>query len=254
MRTRCESSTHLVRVGRISPGLGYCSQQAISQFTAALDFVFLPLVSDRLRIYSGDGTSAEISVAAPGGHLTRGDSMDGRDQGADQFLDGAAHQLGWLHLAFALVMSIVVTYDTTNQQATWWSRVRPWAMVAWMFTLYSTLGRLSIEAVGTDTFDSVLARIDGRLFGFDPSREIQRFLTPSRVEVFAVAYAWFIPYIHLALFLNLESRGGENHERFLTAWTLLYTLSYLGYLFVPAFGPTPFRSNMVTRNCKAVIF
>ena len=152
----------------------------------------------------------------------------------------AAHEMGWLHVAFALVMSVVVAYDAAKRQATWWSRIRPWAMVAWMFTLYSTLGRLSVEAVGKDTFDPMLAQIDHALFGFDPSHEIQRFLTRGRVEFFAVAYAWFIPYVHLALFFNLESCAGENRERFLTAWTLLYAMSYLGYLFVPAFGPVAF--------------
>ncbi|HVU86096.1 MAG TPA: phosphatase PAP2 family protein [Pirellulales bacterium] len=152
----------------------------------------------------------------------------------------AAQRLGGLHFVFALVMSCVVAVDAGRRHATWWSRIRPWAMVAWIFTLYSTLGRLSVEAVGTDTFDPVLSRIDIAIFGFDPSFEIQRFLTPGRIEAFALAYAWFIPYIHLALFFNLEARAGANREQFLTAWTLLYTLSYLGYLFVPAFGPVAF--------------
>jgi hypothetical protein len=151
-----------------------------------------------------------------------------------------AQELGWLHAAFAVFMTGVVAYDTSKRQTSWWSLVRPWAIVAWMFTLYSTLGRLGVAAVGDQTFDSVLARIDEALLGFDPSYEVQRYLTPRRVELFAIAYAWFIPYIHLALFLNLESRGGENRERFLTGWTLLYALSYLGYLFVPAFGPAAF--------------
>ena len=126
-------------------------------------------------------------------------------------------------------------------------------MVAWIFTLYSTIGRLSVAAVGTETFDPVLSHIDCTLLGFDPSREIQRFLTPGRVEAFAVAYAWFIPYIHLALFFNLESRGGENRERFLTAWTLLYAVSYLGYLFVPAFGPARFRSSTTTPTRRRLL-
>jgi hypothetical protein len=152
----------------------------------------------------------------------------------------AANELGWLNAVFAALMSSIVAFDIAKRHATWWSRIRPWAIVAWMFTLYSILGRLGIEAAGQHTFDAALAKIDRSLFGFDPGNEVQRFLTPARVELFAAIYACFIPYIHLSLFLNLEARGGENRDRFLTAWTLLYAVSYLGYLFVPAMGPAAF--------------
>ena len=49
------------------------------------------------------------------------------------------------------------------------------------------VGRLGAAAVDGHTFDAILAQIDNTMLGFDPSHEVQRFLTPTRVEVFAAA-------------------------------------------------------------------
>jgi hypothetical protein len=131
----------------------------------------------------------------------------------------------------------LVRYDRSS----WVQLARPALTVAVIFTCYTTLGWLGVEAFSFRA-DAALAAIDRWLFGVDPSLALEPYLTPGRVEFFSFAYGAFIPYINITIALNCLGRPPLERDQFLTGWVFLYSISYLGYLFVPAHGPVVFQA------------
>jgi hypothetical protein len=86
--------------------------------------------------------------------------------------------------------------------------VRALVTTAVIFTCYTTLGKLGIEAMPC-TADQWLSRIDNAMFGFDPSLALQPYQNWGSVEFFAFFYSAFIPYINLSLLLNCLGRPND---------------------------------------------
>jgi hypothetical protein len=57
------------------------------------------------------------------------------------------------------------------------------------------------------------------------------------VEFFSFCYGFFIPYLYLSILTGLVGRPDAERQRFVTGFAVLYAISFLGYLFVPARGP-----------------
>jgi glycerol-3-phosphate O-acyltransferase/dihydroxyacetone phosphate acyltransferase len=141
-----------------------------------------------------------------------------------------------LHLAIAVAFVVAIAaahrFDAPIVSAI--------AVVTVLMTLYSTLAEPDFVLMG-HTFDPVLARIDRLLFlGRDPALIAQQFVNPRLLEFFSFIYGIFIPYLWLSIMLG--TIGRERHERaaFVLGLAVVYSLSYLGYLFVPARGPVEF--------------
>ncbi len=127
--------------------------------------------------------------------------------------------------------------------------LRTLATVAVVFTLYSSLGRLGLLAVPY-RLDGALSSMDSCIFGFDPSLTIQPYQTPGRVAFFSFVYGAFIPYIYLSLLLGCLGRPPLERDQFLTGWVFAYSISYLGYLFLPAQGPVIFQADQFTTTLE----
>jgi membrane-associated phospholipid phosphatase len=138
---------------------------------------------------------------------------------------------------FVLGVAAMVRWE----RAPWVQFVRPALTVTVIFTLYSSLGRLGVEAMPYRA-DAALSWLDNRLLGFDPSLALEPYLTSARVEFFSFVYAAFIPYIYVTIALNSLGRPPLERDQFLTGWVFSYFLSYLGYIFVPAHGPVLFQA------------
>ena len=141
-----------------------------------------------------------------------------------------------LHLLIAVAFIVAIAaahrYDAPLVSAI--------AVVTVLMTLYSTLAEPGFALMGR-SFDPMLARIDRFLFlGNDPALVAQSFVTPRVLEFFSFIYGIFIPYLWLSIMLG--TIGRERHERaaFVLGLAVVYALSYLGYLFVPARGPVEF--------------
>lgn len=119
-----------------------------------------------------------------------------------------------------------------------WARVaRGFAVVAVMFTLYSSLARVAFEVFPWNA-DAVLDRADRFLFlGRSPVLEAERLQSPALVEPFAFVYAFFIPYLYLSILLGLVGRPDPEREEFVIGFAMTYGLSFVGYLLLPARGP-----------------
>jgi membrane-associated phospholipid phosphatase len=146
-----------------------------------------------------------------------------------------------LHVGLLVAFSAVAYFLARHEQSTAVPFVRPLATVAVIFTLYTSLGKLGLAAMPY-TADAALSRIDTGLFGVDPSLWIQRYQSPGWIEFFSFFYGAFIPYIYLSLTLNCLGRPPGEREPFLTGWVFTYSLSYLGYLFLPAHGPIVYHA------------
>ncbi len=117
------------------------------------------------------------------------------------------------------------------------SIVRGVAVIAVMFTLYSTLGHVAFEAIPWNA-DPWLATLDEvLLLGDSPSLWADPLGATGWVELLSVFYAAYIPYLYLSIFLGLVGRPPEERDEFITGFATLYALSFLGYLFLPARGP-----------------
>lgn len=140
-------------------------------------------------------------------------------------------QLGLL-IAFSLTAAAMIRWEGR----TWVHFVRPAATIGVVFTCYTTLGALGVAAVPYRA-DGWLSQADTLLLGFNPTFAIEPYLTPERIEFFAFFYGAFIPYIYVTLALNCLGQPVLVREQFLTGWVILYFISYLGYIFLPAHGP-----------------
>ncbi|HEX8695030.1 MAG TPA: phosphatase PAP2 family protein [Longimicrobium sp.] len=142
---------------------------------------------------------------------------------------------------------------------------RALAVIAVMFTLYTTLGHVAFRAVPW-VADPWLATADeALLFGDSPSLWLDPLGATRWVEFLSIFYASFIPYLYVSIFLGLVGRPAGEREEFITGFAILYALSFLGYLFLPARGPivqladqfaTPlsggFFHGVVTRSVEAL--
>ncbi|HEX8904779.1 MAG TPA: phosphatase PAP2 family protein [Longimicrobiaceae bacterium] len=115
--------------------------------------------------------------------------------------------------------------------------VRGIAVIAVMFMLYTTLGHVAFAAVPW-VADPWLAAADrALLLGRSPSLAVEPIAATRWAAVLSFCYAMFIPYLYLSVLLSLIGRPPAERDEFVTGFAVLYALSFLGYLFLPARGP-----------------
>ncbi|WDP92238.1 MAG: phosphatase PAP2 family protein [Desulfobacter sp.] len=115
--------------------------------------------------------------------------------------------------------------------------------ILFILSLYMVLAGLVFDVIPWDG-DPVLSALDRLIFmGGSPVVFLSQFATPKVVEAFSIAYGGFIPYLYFSIFLCLLGREADERAVFVTALTLTYALSFLGYLLVPAKGPVVFMAN-----------
>jgi membrane-associated phospholipid phosphatase len=144
-------------------------------------------------------------------------------------------QLG-LFIGFGLAVAVMILWDGSH----WVQYLRPAATVSVIFTCYTTLGKLGVTAISYRA-DGWLSALDTQMLGSNPTFLLETYLTPGRVELFSFFYGAFIPYVYVTIALNCVGQPPLVREQFLTGWVLLYFLSYLGYIFLPACGPVVFH-------------
>ncbi|HET7463561.1 MAG TPA: phosphatase PAP2 family protein [Longimicrobium sp.] len=111
------------------------------------------------------------------------------------------------------------------------------AVIAVMFTLYTTLGHVAFTAVPW-LADPWLEHADrALLLGRSPSLALEPLAASPWTRLLSFGYAMFIPYLYLSIVLSLVGRPPGERDEFVTGFAVLYALSFLGYLFLPARGP-----------------
>jgi membrane-associated phospholipid phosphatase len=111
-----------------------------------------------------------------------------------------------------------------------------------------------LPLVNPGSLDDELHALDLRLFGFEPSVELERFITPLTSEWFAFFYFcyFFVLALHtipILLFVKDERMLGE----FTLGLLITFCVGHVGYMLVPGYGPvralstllrTPFPSGL----------
>ena len=119
----------------------------------------------------------------------------------------------------------------------YWEIVRDWFPFLVILMMYYSLWGDATHLLVTTDRDKELIAWDQRLFGFQASVAMQRFISPPLTTWMELAYAFHIVNIPLvACFIYLRRPRARFRE--MMAGVLVVTfLGVLGYLLVPAIGP-----------------
>lgn len=157
---------------------------------------------------------------------------------------GLVYQL-YFHSAFlAGYIALLVLSLTTSFKIL--SAARVLATVAVIASFYKSLGLLGFVLMPYQ-LDKTLSNIDTLLFGgINPTFLAQKFITPWGVEFFSFIYILFLVYVYVSVILSSFGKNPTDREEFLLGLSLVYTIGYLGYIFLPAQGPMAFHVNDYT--------
>jgi len=110
----------------------------------------------------------------------------------------------------------------------------PYLMVAALFDNVS-LFELAVRVKVRD-LDLILMRMDGLLFGVQPTIFLEKYLHPFLVEYFMLAYSLFLlPFIFLLYLFRKGER--EAFDTTILAQVIAATVAVISFIFLPAQGP-----------------
>ena len=137
-----------------------------------------------------------------------------------------------------LLFAVAVGLHRTLRASAWANIFRCVFIFSFISYLYSALAALSLNSVPWSS-EHLLYAIDVSLGMQSIHTKIGPAITQIRwkTEILSLAYAAFIPYLSVSVFLHGAHRDAHVRELFLLSITLLYAIGFLGYLFVPAQGP-----------------
>ena len=137
-----------------------------------------------------------------------------------------------------LLFAVAVGLHRTLRASAWANIFRCVFIFSFISYLYSALAALSLNSVPWSSED-LLYSIDVSLGMQSIHTKIGPAITRIRwkAELLSLAYAAFIPYLSVSVFLHGAHCDARVRELFLLSITLLYAIGFLGYLFVPAQGP-----------------
>ncbi|MCB1058256.1 MAG: phosphatase PAP2 family protein [Acidobacteria bacterium] len=142
-----------------------------------------------------------------------------------------------LHLVIVLTFLGFVALAQRYRGRSFWRVVRPLGAVGVMFALYFTLATVPFELFPWRA-DPWLDGLDRSLFlGTSPTVWLDGRLSSLQIEALSFAYLFFIPYLYFSVIVGLLGRPEKERDELFAALVVLYSLSFMGYLFAPARGP-----------------
>jgi membrane-associated phospholipid phosphatase len=133
--------------------------------------------------------------------------------------------------------SPVSTVDPRSFVRPYWEIVRDWfPFLAILLMYYSLWGEATHLLVPVDR-DRELIALDQRLFGFQASVAIQRFITPPRTAWMEFSYFYHILHIPLVGCFVYLCRPRARFREMMSGLMVVTFLGLLGYILVPAIGP-----------------
>ena len=151
-----------------------------------------------------------------------------------------------LLLAKELVHYFIVSVRHSAQDSTkgigkfirpYWEIVRDWFPFLVILLMYYSLWGDATHLLVTRDVDAELIEWDQRLFGFQASVAIQRFVSPPLTAWMEFAYFFHILNIPVvACFIYLK-RSRERFRELMSGVLVVTFFGLIGYLLVPAIGP-----------------
>ena len=118
-----------------------------------------------------------------------------------------------------------------------WGILRDWFPFLVILMMYYSLWGDATHLLVTRDRDAQLIAIDQRLFGFQASVAIQRFVSPPLTAWMQFAYAfhlWNIPLVACFIYI---CRPRQRFQEMMSGLIAVSFFGLLGYLLVPAIGP-----------------
>jgi len=128
----------------------------------------------------------------------------------------------------------------------YWKIVRDWFPFLVILLMYYSLWGDATHLLVTTDRDAALIALDQRLFGFEASVAMQRFVTPPLTAWMQFAYAfhiWNIPLVACFIYLR---RPRARFREMMCGLIVISFFGLLGYLLVPAIGPMYTLRNQYT--------
>ncbi|HEV2493077.1 MAG TPA: phosphatase PAP2 family protein [Terriglobia bacterium] len=119
----------------------------------------------------------------------------------------------------------------------YWRIVRDWFPFLVILLMYYSLWGDATHLLTTTDRDAALIAWDQRLFGFQASVAIQRFIRPALTSWMEFAYVYHIWNIPLVACFVYIWRSRERFREMMCGVLVVSFLGLLGYLLVPAIGP-----------------
>ncbi len=119
----------------------------------------------------------------------------------------------------------------------YWEIVRDWfPFLIVLMMYYSLWGDSALFLAGKDR-DATLIALDQKLFGFQASLVLQRFVSPPLTAWMDFAYFYHVLNIPLVACFIYVSRSRERFREMMCGVLVVCFFGLLGYLLVPAIGP-----------------
>jgi membrane-associated phospholipid phosphatase len=119
----------------------------------------------------------------------------------------------------------------------YWEIVRDWFPFLVILLMYYSLWGDATHLLVPHDRDGELIVLDQRLFGFQASVAIQRFITPSRTAWMEFSYFFHIMNIPIVACFVYLCRPRQRFREMMSGLMVVNFFGLLGYILVPAVGP-----------------
>jgi membrane-associated phospholipid phosphatase len=109
-------------------------------------------------------------------------------------------------------------------------------LAAFPFVTFFSIGNI-IEGLNPYPKDLFLLELDKKIFGFDPSVEVERIWHPIPVEILQTLYFSYLPLPIILFVLLLWRKDFDYIDKTMTASLLCLFITYIGYMLMPARSP-----------------
>jgi membrane-associated phospholipid phosphatase len=157
---------------------------------------------------------------------------------------GAAALIG-AHLAgAALILAAVLSRpDPLSAAGRLRTVFRYWYPLPFVASCYKEMAILIPPIRGVD-YDALMAGLDRRVWGADPTVWLERISNPLLTEVLQWAYSLFVPAVMLVAALLWIRHGDREFRYYAFLISLGFLTSYVGYFMVPVRGPRFFLAHL----------
>jgi len=119
----------------------------------------------------------------------------------------------------------------------YWEIVRDWTPFLIILLMYYSLWGSATHLLVTHDRDAALIALDQRLFGFQASVALQRFVTPALTSWMQFAYVFHLFNIPIVACFVYARRPRARFREMMAGLLVVSFLGLLGYVLVPAIGP-----------------
>ena len=140
----------------------------------------------------------------------------------------------------------VSSADTLSFVRPYWEIVRDWFPFLVILLMYYSLWGDATHLLVSHDCDRQLIDLDQRLFGFQASLAIQRFITPSRTAWMEFSYFYHVLHIPLVGCFVYLCRPRSRFREMMSGLMVVTFLGLVGYILVPAIGPLYTQQNLYT--------